>query len=311
MAQTTTTSLGALIKTEQIAESIENASHAPNPFAGLVWIKDCSQGRSPKAKFTRWNAIETTTSEGSPKAEGAAPSEAIELTADAAEAEAEVVDVTIELTWEAEQDAGVKLDDALQLAIPALRERCAKDCFLNLQSASNTSSYTGLPVNITRLGELTASFDLQVPNAAAGPTALVLDSRHFHQFTSSLRASTASLHIDPQLKELFGPAGPYMGTYEGTPVFKTPLLPASGPSNKISAIMKIGQPVASEDEVNRYAAIGLATWWGDDTNKGMFRGYRLLVKEEGSGVYQLFISMRYGTTLTNPRNSRALLAAAA
>lgn len=311
MAQTTTNSVGALIKTEQIAESVENAAYAPNPIKGLVWLKDCSEGRSPKCKFPRWDALQTTTSEASPKAEGADPSDPVEMTADAAEAEAEVIDLSVELTWEAEQDAGVKIDDAIQLAIPALRERLAKDCFLNMQSASNTSNYAGLPINITRMGEVKAAFDLQLPNAAAGPTALVLDSMHFHQLTSSLRASTASLHIDPQLKELFGADGPYMGTYEGTPVFKCGLMAASGPSNKISAIMKIGQQAQSQSEANRFAGIGVGSWWGDDANRGMYRGYRLLIREEGRGVYMLFISARYGTCLTNPRNSRAIIAAAA
>ena len=311
MPATDTQSLSEIINPVQIAESVENAVYAANPFRGLVWIKDCSEGRSPTCKFPRFNAIETTSSEANPKAENAGPSVPVEVTAGAATANAEVVDLTLELTWEAEQDAGVRLDDLVSVAIPALRQTMAKDCFSNLQSAVNVSNYAGQPLNITRLGEVFAEWDIQLPNPAAGPSALVLHSRHLHQFQKALRASSASIHVDPGLQELFGADGAYVGTYESVPIFKTPLMPQDGPSDLISGMLKIGQLSSESDrEVNRFAGIGLATWWGDDVNQGMFRGYRFLAKGE-PGAYYVFISVRYGSTLTNDRNSRAIIAKAA
>ena len=94
-------------------------------------------------------------------------------------------------------------------------------------------------------------------------------------------------------------------------MLKTPLLPQEGPSDRISAMMKIGQLGSGNgSEINRFAGIGLATWWGDDVNKGQFRGFRFLVQEKERGAYYVFVSCRYGSCLTNPSNSRAIIAQA-
>jgi hypothetical protein len=298
---TTTSTLGALIGTEQIDEIIQDPNVAPAIHQVVAWARNASAGNSESYKFPSLDEPTITFTEASPKTEDdtAGFGDADAINATAATATAAVVGVKRRLSYEAAQDASYTIQDAFRNTLIGMRKRITTDLLLNLVGLSGGSDFSGLALNIQRLGVAQATYGAQNPHMTPGGFALILHDDQYRDLAADIRLTNASIEATGRNVALLSLIPGFKGFYEDLAVFVTGLVGAPDGSNWEGGIVSIGER----------GALGMAVWDMGNTSKG-FSVNGILNEADRDIDAQadvLVTSSRYGTCITKAANAHSII----
>lgn len=299
---TTTTTLATLIRTERLQEMVMDPNVAPSIHGEICWIVD-GTGASTYI-FNRLDEPTISFTEASPKTEfdtaGFGNADAINSTA--ATVTPAVVGVKRALSYEGASDASWGLEEVVRNSLIGMRKRVTTDALLNVVGHSNQSDFSGLALNIQRLGVAQAAFGAQNPNAGSNGLALVLHDDQYRDLAADFRLTNASLESTGRNVDLLRTLPGFKGFYEDLAVFVTGLVGAPDGSNWSGGIMTIGTG----------GALGLGVWEHiPKSPNAVFQfvnGYLIQMDNDGDDQGDfVYTSSRYGTVVTNPAHLREVI----
>ncbi len=284
-ATLTTSSLANIVNSEYIHEAVLDANRVPTIGEMLAAMYDASSVRSATYTVTKWVAAEVPTSEAAPKAETDVFA-ATEQTMSQVQISAAVVGIMKAIGREALQDTvleGGIVEALVRESVLEMRLQKDEDLLSRITSATNTESFAGLDLTISRFAAAGATFHALNPYVT-GRLAFVGDAVQIEDLKADLRSATGAIYGS----EFGSSAGDMLamnvsgllGTYEGFEMYRGQV-PAFDGSNTSGAMLVPG------------AALGMAMWWD------------LLFEVEPlpDRVSQnLVLSSRYGTNIINQSN---------
>lgn len=281
--ETTTSSLAAMIHTEQIEKIVLDPNRPASVHQLIAWVRDASKGQSEVYQFPKWGKVDMP---AGVKTEGTGAFTITEQTSTAATATAGVVGIGIELTDEAAQDAMKSLADMMVLNRARGAERLTKDGVGLFTSATNTTAVGNAAFTLTQWGIAKAAFKAQNPVGAR--FAYVGSNASIRDLEADMRTTGASiisnpLYVNGQL--INNPGQGFKGFFEGIEIYETGLCPDNDADTISSAFLVAGDR----------GAIGLAVWWPwrDEIRRN-----------PENATDELFTSARYGYCITNQDNLR-------
>jgi hypothetical protein len=301
---TTTSTLATLIPTERLNALVMDPHAAPSPINELLWIEE-GTGASTYI-FNRLDEPNFTFTEASGKTEfdssGLGTPDAINSTG--ATVTPVVVGLPRALSYEGASDAQAlfSVEDAISNTLIGMRKRIFIDAALNVVGHSKQADYSGLALNIQRLGEAQATFGAQNPIPGSNGLALLLHDDQYKDLAADLRLTHASLESTGRNVQLLSTLPGFKGFYEDLAVFVTGNVQQADASNWSGAIMSIGVG----------GAIGMA-WWQHiprtpNTPFEFVGGYLIQMENAASGQGDyIYVSSRYGTVVTDPANLTELI----
>lgn len=298
---TSTTTLGSLIRTEQMSKIILDPNVAPSVHSLVAWTEDASMGHSEKYRFNRLDEPTVTFTEASPKTEadtaGFGNADAINSTG--SDADAAVVGVKRLLSYEAAQDAGFTAEQVVRNNLIGLRKRITTDLLLNLVGHTNSSDFSGLALDLTRWGTALAAFGAQNPTETELGIAAILHDDQYRDLSAALRSSSGAIEATGRGLSLLKPLPGFKGYLEGVAIIVTGLVGAPDGSNWSGGLVTMGT----------MGALGLAVWNQGNTTKGYSVNGILNEMDRDIDVQGdvIVTSARYGTCITSPANARELI----
>lgn len=300
---TTVTTLASLIPTERLNALVMDPHVAPSPTSELAWIEE-GTGAS-KYIFNRLDEPSFTFTEASPKTEfdsaGLGTPDALNSTG--AEVTPAVVGLPRALSYEGGSDAQalLSIEDVIRNTLIGMRKRQFIDVALNIVGHSNQADYSGLKLNIQRLGAAQATFGAQNPVPGSNGLALLLHNDQYADLAADMRLTNASLESTGRNVQLLSTLPGFKGFYEDLAVFVTGNVQQADANNWSGAIMSIGTG----------GALGMA-WWEHRPRTPVphefVGGY--LIQLDNNATQQgdfVYVSSRYGTVVTDPANLTELI----
>lgn len=303
--------LTELIPADIISDIVLPADRSPDIGMGMAWAVQASRiGRGSTFNFGKFNAVDPTHTEASPKTEAEETGfgtlvkhETTETTATAV-----VVGLTSFLSEEGKQDAAQSHADMLSRMVEGMRKRVSLDILLNTPNASNSSDFSAEELNKSNWGTAHAAFfaqDIRLPGMWQAVAAL--DTGQMRDLRKAFRSDGASIEATGRALDLFGVTQGTQGMLEGVVLVSGNDVAENDGSNHSGAIMAVGNG-SNGAHMNIGSALGFVNWWDESEEDvvGMFKLFAMRDAPNPTGWYYT-VSARYGTTITNQTAIREII----